>query len=204
MKKYKKEHIVKYVKMVIVASAICITFKFTTSSIIPIMFGILFGLAQNRAEVSLNKREFYIKNILSVFYSLCIVGINIDNIFLFSRSIYNLLSLTICTYGIYLCVKVITTALIVEFRINFIVDSKRIKNKKKEHLVFSISLLLLLVIWGIFLAMSYPANLTNDSKASFEQLTGAVPLNIGHPIIYTMTLKLFYAIGCQTANYNWV
>lgn len=184
-----------WIRMIIVAAAIGIVFNFTTSSLLPITIGLLYLLVQKKEIVVLSTREKWVSIILSMIYSICIIAFNMDSILSFPRKIYDLISLIVCSTGIYLFTKTILVVIITGLRRNIFLDSVRTKDKKKEMVVFLVSFFVLMLIWGGFLTMSYPANMTRDSRTIFEELMEVKPLTAGNPIIYTMTLKFFYTLG---------
>ncbi|MBR5597107.1 MAG: hypothetical protein IKW30_06850 [Lachnospiraceae bacterium] len=74
-----------------------------------------------------------------------------------------------------------------------------VDSSKSDKIVPYLPLLSFVVIIACrlpWLLYSYPGILTPDSINQFEQVLGMVPFSNHHPWVHTMTISLFYRIGC--------
>lgn len=59
-----------------------------------------------------------------------------------------------------------------------------------------IAFVVCLLCWLPYFLYEYPGIMTPDSINQFEQVLGMIPYSNHHPWAHTMTMKLFYSLGC--------
>ena len=71
---------------------------------------------------------------------------------------------------------------------------KKEKPKKPKVAIWWISLIIMVGIWLLYLIAFNPAGLSSDSIDTIKQVTGEYALSSGHPLLYTLIIKLFWTI----------
>lgn len=178
---------------VIVCFTICLAFGMRTSSPLYLAFGGMYFILSSK-EVCLEKNERYIALLISAMFSLFTTMGNIDTILDVDFLPWPI-TVLLCLYGFYLCFKLFITYIIVHVRqLNF-VELDRESSNKKNKLVFVISLICLVLVWGLGLLISYPGNTTKDSNVYFDMVLGNRDMWGAISPIYILSIRYVWNIG---------
>ena len=187
---------------VIVSMTVCITFNLTTSNILYLLVGGLY-LICSRCSLELEKKEKWISIITSILFSVFVVGGNIEVVLAVEYLLAWPVTVLLCCCGFYLCFSILISHLIVYIRNVEMVEDVAEKSKKRVAVAFIISLLALMLVWGVGWLISYPANTTRDSNGIINTALGNRDMNAAVPIVYVLAIRFLWNIGYSlfgTAN----
>lgn len=183
------------IKSICVTMFSCIVFGLTTSNILPLLVGALYSIIICKYDIELKHKEYITVKILSFFYSIAIIYANIERVLGFA-GILSIISLFVCFTGAYFSINIILNYLVVLFRKDSLIVCKSRKIEKKNvWLAFGLSLLFILLCWGVGLAFSYPGNFNRDGRWILWQVTGIEDYSVANPIIHTVMTDIFWNIG---------
>lgn len=197
-----KMKIWKLVQAVIVSMTVCITFNLTTSNILYLLVGGLYIIV-GRFSIELEKNEKWICIIISILFSIFTVGGNIETILAVEYLLAWPVTVLLCACGWYLCFFILTSYLIVYLRNVELVEAVTENSNKKVLLVFIVSFVALMIVWGIGWLISYPANTSRDSNGIINTALGNVDMHAAVPVVYVLAIRFLWNIGYSlfgTAN----
>lgn len=121
----------------------------------------------------------------------------------FTSSAFRLLSLAILFAGYFLLLELaISTVFLLTQKQQFTLreqDEKKIEfkplDKGSERKIFAAATIVCLLCYLPYFLYEFPGIMTADSLVQYEQILSRIPLSNHHPVIHTLTIKLFYRIG---------
>ena len=121
----------------------------------------------------------------------------------FTSAVFRLLSLIILFIGYIFLIELIFFALLLLFKRDaFVVRQLSERGRwiipltgALERRIFWLTFLVCFVCYLPYYLYEYPGIMTADSLVQYEQIIGRIPLSNHHPVIHTMTIKLFYELG---------
>ena len=188
-----KYNIGHLINTVIVCFTICWAFGMRTSNPLYLAFGGMYFVISKK-DVYLEKKERYIVLLISILFSLFTTLGNIDTI-LDVNFLPWPLTVILCLCGFYLCFKLFVTHIVIYVRQVNVVDVNRESSNKKEKQVFFISLISLVLVWGLGLAISYPGNTTKDSNVYFDMVLGNRDMWAAISPIYILAIRYVWNLG---------
>lgn len=191
--KVDKYNIGRLINTVIVCFTICLAFGMRTSSPLYLAFGGMYFIISQKGTC-LEKNEKHIMLLISAMFSLFTTMGNIDTILDVDFLPWPF-TVLLCLCGFYLCFKLFISYILIHVRkLNF-VEGNRESSNKKDILVFFISLISLVLVWGLGLAISYPGNTTKDSNVYFDMVLGNRDMWGAISPIYILSIRFVWNIG---------
>lgn len=194
LQKVRNSNIWQWIQGMVVSFAICIAFGLTTSNVLYLLVGGLY-LAVNRQRVSLEKKENLVNIILSTLFSIFVVLGNIENVLDVDFLLAWPVTVIICFWGFYLCFELLLSYFLYCLRNASVVNEDVEYSKKRAWVGFGVSLLALLIVWGIGFAFSYPGNTTRDSNTMLSMALGKMNLKAAIPTVYVLILNALWNFG---------
>ncbi len=123
----------------------------------------------------------------------------------FTSGLFRLLTVLILFVGFYaLGVILIRLALHLCLKDNFekkpgeeVTTSEKELTPSLEYLIFIITAFVCLLMYLPYYLYEYPGIMTADSLVQYEQIIGETAYSNHHPVIHTLTIKLFYELGVK-------
>jgi len=194
IRKLRNKNIWLVFECMVVAFTICLTFRMTTSNFLYVLVGGLYG-AVGKRRILMEQRERQVNVVLSCFFAFCMVMGNIENVLEANVLFPWPITVLVCCYGFYLCFSLLIEAMLVYFRsIRVNVDIEE-RTGKQIVFCFLLAFILLVIVWGIGLAISYPANTTADSNGIINTALLNEKMKAAVPIVYVLAIRYLWNLG---------
>lgn len=189
-----KMKIWKLVQAVIVSMTVCITFNLTTSNVLYLLVGGLYLICEKHS-VELEKKEKWISILTSILFSTFMVGGNIEAILAVEFLLAWPVTVLVCVCGFYLCFSILISHLLVYLRNVEVVETVDGNTKRRVVIIFLISFISLMLVWGVGWLISYPANTTRDSNGIINTALGNMDMNAAVPVVYVLAVRFLWNVG---------
>lgn len=194
LQKVRNSNVWQWIQGIVVAFAICIAFKLTTSNVLYLLVSGLY-VAVNRQRAELEKKERLVNIIISSLFSIFMFFGNIENVLAVDYLVAWPVTVIICFWGFYLCFELILGYFLYCLRNASVVNTDTVYSKKRALIGFFVSFFALLVVWGVGFAFSYPGNTTTDSNTMLSMALGKMNLKPAIPTVYVLILNVLWNWG---------
>ncbi len=128
----------------------------------------------------------------------------------FTSGFFKLLTAVILFCGSFMLLVVLTRAALVLIKKElFVKKTEEVQERRSipatttiETRVFLITALVCFLGYLPYYLYEFPGIMTADSLVQFEQIIGVTPYSNHHPVIHTLTIKLFYELGYRLIGDN--
>lgn len=152
------------------------------------------------------KRICLVSAICSIFYTGALFFIRFESLFAVDRAGYALYVEIAYLVGFYIFFRHIIALLYQKFLEKDFRrkdPDQRDMSFKRRSIVFFSCMFCILAAWFPFFLREFPGDITGDSHDQMKQFAGiAIGYSAHHPIIHTMTIRLFYSLGLFLFNGN--
>lgn len=185
----------KMVDSICVGWAACVAIGLSTSNILPVLLCLIFGILYYKQESQSNRIEKNISAVISMLFSLAMVLANLEKVLGFDGFIGCILSLLFCFNGFFAVFNLVVQNIFLWVRNDEIVHESRIRNRKNGRYLYILSFVVIFLIWGFGLLVSYPGNTTRDSRWIIDQAIWLEPMSVANPPIHTLFVRIIWTIG---------